>query len=254
MASPRRLLVSTVGICLLGCGSPAPAPTTTESSIVEGAPDVDRFPATGLLLLDGRAVCSATLLAPDVLVTAGHCVEGGPRAFYTGPGATMPPGSDPVDFGMQRYRITDYVRYVNADGDGLPDIGMVRLDGPAGMAPAAISWTAPVADSECQLVGYGRRTDGLTGERRMASARVVDFTQTAIVVEGIDGIADSGDSGGGLYCSGSLVGSTWAKRDGATWPTNRRAAYARFDAVADWMQERIATWRAAPYAPPVPLP
>src|SRR5262245_29061728 len=52
--------------------------------------------AVGLLDLGG-GFCSATLVAPDVVVTAAHCVAGQqPVAFYTGAG--RPTTSPSIDF------------------------------------------------------------------------------------------------------------------------------------------------------------
>lgn len=66
-------LAGIVAIASLGLGI-APAQATTG-----GEPDGDLHPDVGLLLYyaeDGRYRCSATLVAPTIVVTAAHCTEG----------------------------------------------------------------------------------------------------------------------------------------------------------------------------------
>ena len=49
------------------------------AAITGGEPDGNRHPNVGLILFyseDGRFRCSATLVTPTVLLTAGHCTDG----------------------------------------------------------------------------------------------------------------------------------------------------------------------------------
>src|ERR671913_1558376 len=49
------------------------------AAITGGEPDGNRHPNVGLILYyteDGRFRCSATLISPTVLLTAGHCTDG----------------------------------------------------------------------------------------------------------------------------------------------------------------------------------
>jgi hypothetical protein len=84
-----RVLVSAlagVGLALSACGGPAPgAPTTSQSApITNGNLDGNAHPAVVLVVMDvaGQPAfrCSGTLIAPTVVVTAGHCA-GEPGEF-----------------------------------------------------------------------------------------------------------------------------------------------------------------------------
>lgn len=78
------LILATAG--LFGCDSIAPTPTSPSlpSFITHGTTDDDAHPAVVLLVMDiaGQPAfrCSATLIAPTVVLTAGHCA-GEPGEF-----------------------------------------------------------------------------------------------------------------------------------------------------------------------------
>ena len=65
------------------CASKAPAPTVSTASqvqvdqteIVSGVDDNGRDPAVVALDVGADSLCSGTLIAPDVLLTARHCVS-----------------------------------------------------------------------------------------------------------------------------------------------------------------------------------
>ena len=75
MASRLRLLLGLL-LVILGLTATSMAPA---SAITGGEPDGNRHPNVGLILFyseDGRFRCTATLVTPTVLLTAGHCTEG----------------------------------------------------------------------------------------------------------------------------------------------------------------------------------
>src|SRR5689334_9523408 len=62
--------------CVLGCAQPE---NGSESSALQNGPlascddQLDHYAAVGLLEMSGRGSCTATLVRPNVVLTAGHC-------------------------------------------------------------------------------------------------------------------------------------------------------------------------------------
>ena len=79
-------VVAVAGLVLLGCDRSATEPQTPDrpSFITDGTVDGDAHPAVVLIIMDvgGQPAfrCSGTLIAPKVVVTAGHCT-GEPGEF-----------------------------------------------------------------------------------------------------------------------------------------------------------------------------
>lgn len=156
------------------------------SAITNGEPDDGRHPYIGLLIFgwdtpDGFIPgwrCSGALIAPDVILTAGHCTDGATKAvawFDEGPveWGTWDPGTNPTCAGETGYPCTgdaDGMPYTNPDfcigcGGGLPgfayrDVGIVTLDGWFDSLGFAELPDAGLVDSlknktDVDLVGYG---------------------------------------------------------------------------------------------------
>jgi Trypsin len=99
---------SVLAIALLaatGCTQGQPESAELTTAIIGGQATLPgEFPATGALVYKGTFRCTATLIAPDVILTAAHCLEGSSGNFgFTldsqvplTPGATtLPPAVDP---------------------------------------------------------------------------------------------------------------------------------------------------------------
>jgi hypothetical protein len=75
MKSPRKFLIVVVVVLTLVLGSVGIA-----YAITNGEPDAGRHPYVGLLIFDDEGGpawrCSGALIAPDVVLTAGHCTDG----------------------------------------------------------------------------------------------------------------------------------------------------------------------------------
>jgi hypothetical protein len=167
----RSLVVATVVLGLL-VGSVGIA-----YAITNGQPDGDNHPYVGLLVFDyapGQPGwrCSGSLIAPNVVLTAGHCTDGAVAArvwFYED--VTY----DAVPFPLYPYGgpgsgAVEGTPYTNSDfcigcGNGLPgfatgDVGIVVLDEPVDVGGFAALPTAGLVDTlrtktGIDFVGYG---------------------------------------------------------------------------------------------------
>lgn len=173
----RRILATLALVLLITIGGTAPA-----SAITNGQPDGDDHPYVGLLIFDAAPGepgwrCSGALIAPTVVLTAGHCTDGAVAArIWFDEDVTY----DAVPFPLYPYGgagsgAVEGMPYTNPDynsednpyggGNGLPafayrDVGVVVLDEPVEGIRFAQLPEAGLVDtlrnrSAVDLVGYG---------------------------------------------------------------------------------------------------
>ena len=137
-------------------------------AITNGQPDGDAHPYVGLVVFyDGDGTpqwrCSASLIAPTVLLTAGHCTDGAATAqVWFDSTVNRPPY--PISGGVMGTPYT-HPQFCTGCGKGLPDfashdVGIVVLDsavndkGFAALPAEGLVDTLPMK-SGVDLVGYG---------------------------------------------------------------------------------------------------
>jgi hypothetical protein len=176
-----RALLAALSIALMaGIAVAAPA-----AAVTGGEPDGNKHPNVGLILFysaDGRFRCSATLVTPTVLLTAGHCTDGTvgkTLVDFRSVVALQPPTGYPVAASPSTgytqaeieaagflsgtaYTHPDYSDFT--DLDNWNDVGVIVLDRPvSNIAPATIAprnyldaYAQPVLNKTLfTSVGYG---------------------------------------------------------------------------------------------------
>lgn len=227
-------------------------------------------------------LCGATLIYPDILVSAAHCGVGG--IFNNGVlmniGGTSIYGEDAID----RIGIVDQLIHPDYDSDSLGnDIMLIKLASPSTAPPS--TWNTndfvPENDEALTIVGYGKTETGSASQFLLeATVSVVDddvcataYARSASSTIDSDvvlcAVSDesttcSGDSGGPLLRGSLLVGivsfGIVSEFDGSCI-SSFPSGFTRISAFSEFISKSICTLSASPpqscFASadlPVPIP
>ncbi|MBW2262295.1 MAG: trypsin-like serine protease [Deltaproteobacteria bacterium] len=251
---------------LLACGhkSHSAAPATDQCGdvkvldrgIVNGVSEPEvvdltdgQISSIGALNLDMFGSCTATLVAPDVVLTAAHCVEfleGAPR-FLVGEDY-LPP--DATFSGVEWHMHPLYEGSSGGEVNPAYDLAVVIISGDTvshGLEPIPVNYDATsLLDETVQAVGYGL-TDpegGWNTTRYWTTQEVLSESPAVYVTSdhGASGLCQ-GDSGGPMLhetTDGTVkVMGVASAVDSPTCLGN--AYYARTDAGAEWLRGFIVT-------------
>lgn len=242
-----------VAIVWLVAGCTAPKLATSESAI-RGGVDDPGDPAVAALSTSSET-CTATLIAPHTLLTAGHCKLGGLTANF-GMTASSP---------SQQIAVAAVTLHPMFTGVGQPyDFALMKLaSDPIAITPVRlndISLTTADVGQDMRHVGFGV-TDEATGAGRGIKRTVtypLNRVEPVLIYSGAPGKQTcSGDSGGpgfmtlGAHPTELLVGIV---SDGPSCDLSQDGWDDRVDAVKDWIVQTVTAWDAPPSFGPEPDP
>ena len=214
-----------------------------------------KWPDTAALLWSGYQECTGTLIAPTVVLTAGHCVnQGAPDSVLLGATRLSRPNNE-----GEEINVTAFYEY--PDSWNTIDAGILVLERAATVPPRAVATGWAKFDiknaASIQLVGFGttdRNGTQSTDSLMEATSTITDYNcsresgcNTAAMPDGELGAGGMGidtcpgDSGGPLYlltAYGSFVaGITSRGYDTAQYACSEGGIYGRPDKIVDWIEK-----------------
>jgi hypothetical protein len=241
----RRVALAGVLFALLACASSAPDETLASGAapIIGGAADTTDGAVVAVIRISTQALCTGTLVAPDVVLTAGHCVFG------------IDPSDLEVDLGANittpDATLTVRATAVYPGFDGSPDQIVDGVDLGALLLTQSVTTVTPVPiatspleagalqGAEVTLVGFGA-DDGTassgTGVRREVTLPVTTVCARTLRLGDADANACVGDSGGAVLLGGMLIAVIDGGNEGCEAPT----VETRLDTAAPWIQSIVA--------------
>ena len=198
--------------------------TQSAQAIEGGAParrgdSVARATVTiGTLVGNAEAIglnrCSGVLIAPNLVLTAAHCVRGNALAaavvFFDGPRPVSPPVRVAA---VARYAVSAEAvpsEYVSRLSDLSLDTAVLRLEGPvAGRRPIPIARRTDRLPNRLRIAGAG-----LSGERagilKTASLQPIAVTRSGLTIaRAVGALVCQGDSGGPVVVEGPRGATVW---------------------------------------------
>lgn len=215
-----------------------------ESPIVGGTTVREGDFSDVVLVVGSHSVCTGTLVAPDVVLTAGHCIGDTPKQVLVGSVDYSKPGGELI-------AVTSAVAYPN--WEQRYDVGVLVLEREARYKPRAIAKGCRItATAKVLAVGFGLTSASGTGTNsrlHQAELAVDDPTcgrdpacAAAIAPNGEFTAGghgtDScfGDSGGPLYLGEALIGVVSRGVGTSTAPCGGGGVYVRANKVVGWIE------------------
>lgn len=217
------LTVAGAAMALLGAAPPAvaaPEPEPTVSPMIIDGNTATNAPWAARLFANGRQACSATIIAPQYVLTAKHCVASGTISFRIG-------SLDQTSGGTT----ANAVQITRHSGS---DLAIARLDRSVSATYAPLGTSTDVRVGQTvQVYGWGATCTNQPeincqsrylkyANVRVSSVNARDYYGgVAVRATRIDGITAGGDSGGPMFASGKQVGvASTSDRQSVTNYTN----------------------------------
>ncbi|MCC8250618.1 S1 family peptidase [Saccharothrix luteola] len=218
----------------------APAASAQEAGVVEpyiiGGGTASNAPWAARLFRNGQQNCSATIIAPQWVLTAQHCVaSSGTYTFRI--------GSLDQTTGGTLATATQIIQHPSVD------LALARLDRSVSGTYAPLGTTTAVAVGQTvQLYGWGATCTNQPeincqsrylkyANTRVTSVNGRDYRGgIAISVSRIDGIAAGGDSGGPMFATSPVDGRRYQVGVASTSDRSTRSNYTAVTRYRDWIR------------------
>lgn len=228
------------GCAATGKGSDADRGGGRKGTPIVNGQETSDYPEAGVLLMQGQAFCTGTLVAPRSVLTAGHCVEGQDASQFTfGIGAAQ----DQLDHelsvaGAAAHPGFDMQQLVN-------DVAVVTLgeDAPINPMPMNPSMDPSWVGRTVTLVGYG--VDDGPSQSNAGTKRKVDVTIDQVDATTLHYTTQNGQTA----CNGDSGGPAFADEGGqlvvagitsyGDQNCQEYGVYTRVDAFLDFINEQI---------------
>ena len=200
----RCLFVCTLAaLSLIGCSNYGdPDIGGWAEPIVDGTRSSGDYPAVVLVLNRAGGMCSGSLIAPRVVLTAKHCVQGEGDAAPTPPGFFVVGVGDSLNGLTQSFSVQQVRTTPGSYGSGLRgltgiDVAVLTLTRGATIEPLQVYRTNPreLIGDEVLSVGFGQTPAGGSGVKYFVNTRV-NGTNGNVLISGPT--ICQGDSGGPL--------------------------------------------------------
>lgn len=232
----RLFLVSIVlPICLgFGCGMEPADELAEVTKIIGGTPETDKeYDPVLMLLINERELCTSTLIAPRVVLTAKHCiVNTSPPAVFVGLGNSVRRN--------QRYASVIDIRTTADTTIVGEDIALLFLSQSGALQPRRyVEVPQVLAGESVTLVGFGQQRVGPAGTgdvgvKMMTRSTVVTESEKEFRTRGPD--TCFGDSGGPVFLDDGRVAGVVSR--GST-NCDGISVYTRVDAFTAMISQAI---------------
>lgn len=197
-----------IGLAPAATAAPPPEPDPVVQPMIIDGGFATNAPWAARMFVNGQQRCSATIIAPQFILSARHCVDRSASAH------TFRIGSLDQFNGGTVARGTAVTRH-----PGVADLAIIRLDRSVSATYSPLGTSSNVAVGQTvQIYGWGATCTNQpeincqSQRLKFANVRVRSvnsrdaFGGIAIQATRIDGIAAGGDSGGPMFGSGRQVG------------------------------------------------
>jgi V8-like Glu-specific endopeptidase len=214
---------------------------------IKGGSEAFAYPEAVVIDMDGSA-CSGALIAPQVVLTAGHCVYGFGSFYVIAPYASPPQAA---------YGVKGVTMDWNGSGQTVDpnqhDVAVIHLDKPI-QIPSYPQVAKQAVAFGTKAHNIGRIDNGQFSDQQLFVGPAVTLKNGAAVGYPLDYYASDviqpGDSGGPVVLPGAAPHTVVAVNSGSDGVSTE--VLARVDLVSAWLADQIANGPANPSDPNPP--
>lgn len=234
---PRKALLTALSLSI-SCGETQPQQGETLSPYIKEGTSAQDYPSACLIdIFDAKdrvvALCSGALIAPSLVLTAGHCTSGFPKFQVICP--YLHQSSYGTGITHPNYRV-GAGGSIAADSD---DIGVIRLEQRIVMTQYPVVRATRLPDNTL-VINIGRVLDGTPSRKelyksspvRVKDGKTINFPHDYVTVDKIQ----PGDSGGPTFLQGAAVPEIVAVNSGTG---DGFAILGRTDVVYSWIRGQV---------------